>query len=81
MSRNIPLCARLYQQRKERWDYGTYCYEVRKLLRQHPDGMTLPNVQRNAQLSVKTAKSVLALVAVEKDGKFYQQKPTTRRKV
>lgn len=72
MSGNIPLCAKLYQQHRKRWDYGTYCYEVRKLLRQHPDGMTLPNVQRNAQLSIRTAKSVLALVAVEKDGKFYQ---------
>lgn len=71
MSGNIPLCAKLYQQHRKRWGYRTYCYEVRKLLRQNPNGMTLSHAQQAAKLSVKTAKSVLALVAVEKDGRFY----------
>lgn len=71
----IPFESRQYAQHRQRWDFGAYCYTVRKLLRQHPEGMTLPNVQRNAQLSVKTAKSVLALVVVERNGKFYLNQP------
>lgn len=75
MAEQLPFCARQLAAHNKRWEFGTHCYEVRKLLRQHPNGMTLPNVQRNAQLSVRTAKSVLELVAVERDGKFYLNQP------
>lgn len=71
MAEQLPFCARQLAAHNKRWEFGTHCHEVRKLLRQHPHGMTLPNVQQAAQLSVKTAKSVLALVALEKDGRFY----------
>lgn len=72
MKSYIPNEAILHRQRGERWMFGTLCHQTSHLLCQHPQGMTLASVQRVIGLSAKTAKAVLGVVAVEKDGKFYQ---------
>lgn len=63
--------ARLYCQQQQELIFNEFCMQVAKLLTKSHDGLTVANVQRCVGMSYKTAMRVLALVAVEKDGKFY----------
>lgn len=53
--------------------FNDFCMEAIKLLRKSPQGLTVATVQKSVGMSYKTAMRVLALVAVEKDGKFYRR--------
>lgn len=56
-------------------DARLFCQERQELLRRNPMGLTVANTQRQIGMSYKAAMRVLALVAVEKDGKFYPRQP------
>lgn len=51
--------------------FNDYCHLTDKLLSSNPQGLTLPTVQMSVGLSAKTARRILALVATERDGKYY----------
>lgn len=63
--------ARLFCQQQQELIFNEFCNQVIKLLTKNPQGLTIANVQTCVGMSYKTAMRVLALVAVEKDGKFY----------
>lgn len=63
--------ARLFCQQQQELIFNEFCNQVIKLLTKNPQGLTIANVQTCIGMSYKTAMRVLALVAVEKDGKFY----------
>lgn len=44
------------------------------LLIDRPEGLSLPFIQSNIGMSVKTAQSILNAVAVCRDGKYYLRK-------
>lgn len=63
--------ARLFCQQQQELIFNEFCMQVIKLLTKNPQGLTIANVQTCIGMSYKTAMRVLALVAVERDGKFY----------
>lgn len=73
MSGYLPFCARQLAAHRKRWDFGTHCFYGRRLLAQHPDGITVRQAQQSLSLSHNTAKNVLMAVGVERGGKFYQR--------
>lgn len=72
---SMPMDARLFCQERQELVFNEFCLKVRRLLRHNPIGLTVANAQRQIGMSYKTAMRVLALVAVEKDGKFYPRQP------
>ncbi|OOR89811.1 hypothetical protein [Moraxella bovis] len=76
MSRpSMVMDAQLFCQERQELVFNEFCLKVQQLLRHNPTGLTVANVQRQIGMSYKTAMRVLALVAVEKDGKFYPRQP------
>lgn len=76
MSRSsMAMDARLFCQERQELVFNEFCLKVKQLLRHNPTGLTVANTQRQIGMSYKTAMRVLALVAVEKDGKFYPRQP------
>lgn len=69
--KSLDTEARLYCQQQQELIFNEFCMQVAKLLTKSHDGLTVANVQRCVGMSYKTAMRVLALVAVEKDGRFY----------
>lgn len=63
--------ARLFCQQQQELIFNEFCMLAIKLLTKNPQGLTIANVQTCIGMSYKTAMRVLALVAVERDGKFY----------
>lgn len=69
--KSLDTEARLYCQQQQELIFNEFCMQVIKLLTKSPQGLTIANVQSCVGMSYKTAMRVLALVAVEQDGKFY----------
>lgn len=59
--------------------FNDFCMEAIKLLRKSPQGLTVAAVQKSVGMSYKTTMRVLALVAVERDGKFYPKPKGVRK--
>lgn len=71
--KSFDMDARLFCQQRQELIFNEFCTQVIKLLKKSPEGLTIANVQTCVGMSHKTAMRVLALVAVEKDGKFYPE--------
>lgn len=51
--------------------YNEYIVKVFQVLRKNPQGLSIPQVQSMSGLSAKTAKKILARIAVEENSKYY----------
>lgn len=69
----MAMDARVFCQEQQELVFNEFYFKVQQLLRRNPAGLTVVNTQRQIGMSYKTAMRVLALVAVEKDGKFYSR--------
>lgn len=67
----MDMDARLYCQQQQELIFNEFCMQVIRLLRKNPEGLSAPNIQTCVGMSYKTAMRVLAVVAVERDGRFY----------
>lgn len=70
---SMAMDARVFCQEQQELVFNEFYFKVQQLLRRNPAGLTVVNTQRQIGMSYKTAMRVLALVAVEKDGKFYSR--------
>lgn len=73
MSSIISVEALIHCHQRQELIFNDFCEAAIRLLKDNPHGMTSASVQRSVGMPYKTAMRVLALVAVEKDGKFYQR--------
>lgn len=69
--KSLDTEARLYCQQQQELIFNEFCMQVAKLLTKSHEGLTIASVQKCVGMSYKTAMRVLALVAVETDGRFY----------
>lgn len=60
-----------YRKARLQREQDEHCHLTTRLLTANPQGLTLPTVQMSVGLSAKTARRILALVATERDGKYY----------
>lgn len=51
--------------------FNLLCLKTRQLLNNEPAGLNLPSIQKSIGMSNRTAKLVLARVAVQKSDKFF----------
>ena len=65
--------ARLFCQQQQELIFNGCCMQVIRLLRKNPEGLSAPNIQKCVGMSYKTAMQVLAVAAIERDGKFYHR--------
>ncbi|OAV32183.1 hypothetical protein AO367_0168 [Moraxella catarrhalis] len=67
----MAMDARLFCQERQELIFNGCCMQVIRLLRKNPEGLSAPNIQKCVGMSYKTAMQVLAVAAIERDGKFY----------